>query len=147
METAGAHSPLSAAGLHASVEGSLRRLQVDTIDIFYLHQPDHQADLDETLTEIAALQAEGKIGALGVSNYAAWQVMDVIAAAQRAGASRPVVGQNVFNLLARRIEDEWAEFAATHQILTMCYNPLAGGMLARRPDPQTAPSRFATSSL
>ncbi|MFV0426014.1 MAG: aldo/keto reductase, partial [Beutenbergiaceae bacterium] len=40
-----------------------------------------------------------------------------------------------------------AEFAATHQILTMCYNPLAGGMLARRPDPQTAPSRFATSSL
>ena len=74
---AGDHSPLSARGLRASVEGSLGRLSVETIDLFYLHQPDRSVTLDETLTTVAELQAERKIGALGVSNYAAWQVADL----------------------------------------------------------------------
>ena len=145
---AGDHSPLSARGLRASVEGSLGRLSVETIDLFYLHQPDRSVTLDETLTTVAELQAERKIGALGVSNYAAWQVADLEAAAARTGATRPVVGQNVYNLLARRIEDEWVEFAAAHHVLTMCYNPLAGGLLVGVPDAAAqAPSRFSTSSL
>jgi aryl-alcohol dehydrogenase-like predicted oxidoreductase len=58
-----------------------------------------------------------------------------------------VVGQNVYNLLARRIEDEWLEFARTHDVLTMCYNPLAGGLLARVPDDANEPSRFTGSVL
>lgn len=145
---AGENSPLSAAGLRASVEGSLRRLRVDVIDLFYLHQPDRSADLDETLSTVAQLQDEGKIRALGVSNYSAWLVGDVAATAARVGASAPVVAQNVYNMLARRIEDEWAEFARTHHVLTMCYNPLAGGLLAAPPDPSgQAPSRFSTSVL
>ncbi|MFV0405752.1 MAG: aldo/keto reductase [Propioniciclava sp.] len=145
---AGANSPLSAAGLRASVEGSLRRLQVDSIDLFYLHQPDRGATLAETLTTIAELQEEQKIAALGISNYAAWQAVDIITAAQAAGATPPIIGQNVYNLLARRIEDEWVECAATHKIHTMCYNPLAGGLLATRPDPGgSTPTRFSTSSL
>ena len=130
------------------MEGSLGRLSVETIDLFYLHQPDRSVTLDETLTTVAELQAERKIGALGVSNYAAWQVADLEAAAARTGATRPVVGQNVYNLLARRIEDEWVEFAAAHHVLTMCYNPLAGGLLVGVPDAAAqAPSRFSTSSL
>jgi len=144
---AGDHSPLSAAGLRASVEGSLRRLDVESVDLFYLHQPDRAASLDETLETVAALRAEGKITALGLSNFAAWQAVDVIAAAERAGAPRPVVAQNVYSVLARQIEDEWLECGATHGIATMAYNPLAGGLLARRPSTEGTPDRFTGSVL
>ena len=144
---AGDHSPLSAAGLRASVEGSLRRLDVESIDLFYLHQPDRAASLDETLGTIAQLHEEGKISALGISNFAAWQALDVIAAADAAGAPRPVVAQNVYSVLARQIEDEWLECGATHDIATMAYNPLAGGLLARRPSTEGTPDRFTGSVL
>lgn len=143
---AGDHAPLSAAGLRASVEGSLRRLDVDVIDLFYLHQPDRATPLAETMDTVAALRAEGKITALGVSNYAAWQVLDIVHHAERLGMPGPVVGQNVYNLVARRMEDEWFEFAATHGVLTMCYNPLAGGLLVNRPGDEV-PSRFTGSVL
>lgn len=83
---AGEHSPLSAAGLRASVEGSLARLQTDHIELFYLHQPDRAAPLTETLTAVAELVREGKIGALGVSNYAAWQIAELNHTADAVGA-------------------------------------------------------------
>lgn len=144
---AGDHSPLSAVGLRASVEGSLGRLDVESIDLFYLHQPDRAAALSETMDTLAQLHAEGKITALGISNFAAWQALDVVAAAEAAGAPRPVVAQNVYSVLARQIEDEWLECGATHGIATMAYNPLAGGLLARRPSIEGTPDRFTGSVL
>ncbi|MGC2942810.1 aldo/keto reductase [Brevibacterium sp. FAM 24638] len=144
---AGENSPLSAAGLRASVEGSLRRLDVDSVDLFYLHQPDRAATLDETLETVAELHSEGKIAALGISNFAAWQTVDVVAAARRAGAPTPAVAQNVYSVLARRIEDEWLECGRTHGIATMAYNPLAGGLLARRPSTEGTGDRFTGSVL
>lgn len=143
---AGEHAPLSAAGLRASVEGSLRRLGVDVIDLFYLHQPDRDTPIRETIETVAALRAEGKITAFGVSNYAAWQALEIVHEAARLGIPGPVVGQNVYNLVARRMEDEWFAFAATHGLLTMCYNPLAGGLLVRRPSGD-GPTRFTGSVL
>ncbi|QQR99551.1 MAG: aldo/keto reductase [Austwickia sp.] len=143
---AGEHAPLSAAGLRASVEGSLRRLDVDRVDLFYLHQPDRATPIGETLETIAALRSEGKIGALGISNYSAWQALEIVHEAKRIGMPGPVVAQNVYNLVARRMEDEWFEFADRYGVLTMCYNPLAGGLLVRRPD-EEAPSRFSGSVL
>ena len=125
----GQHAPLSREGLRNSVEGSLRRLGVDSIDLFYLHQPDRATPLQETLGTVAELAAEGKIGALGVSNFAAWQIADVIHTAREVGAPRPVVAQQLYNLVARRVEEEYLEFAATHQVHTMVYNPLGGGLL------------------
>lgn len=125
----GQNSPLSSAGLRNSVEGSLRRLGVESIDLFYLHQPDRAAPLHETLRTVAELVAEGKIGALGVSNFAAWQIADVIHVAREVGAPRPVVAQQLYNLVARRVEEEYLEFAATHNVHTMVYNPLGGGLL------------------
>lgn len=144
---AGDHPPLSPAALRASVEGSLRRLDVDVVDLFYLHQPDRKTPIRATMDCMAELHAEGKIRALGVSNYAAWQIADVDEAARRAGAPRPVIAQNVYNLLARRIEDEYLEYAHTHGLVTACYNPLAGGLLARVPDENAVPSRFDGSML
>ncbi|PRX99699.1 aldo/keto reductase [Allonocardiopsis opalescens] len=129
---AGEHSPLSAKGLRASLEGSLRRLGTERVDLFYLHQPDRAAPLAETLGTVAELVAEGRIGALGVSNYAAWQIGELNRAADEAGAPRPVVAQQLYNLLARRIEAEYVEFAEATGLVTMVYNPLGGGLLTGR---------------
>ena len=146
---AGEHSPLSAAGLRACVEGSLSRLGTDHVDLFYLHQPDRAASLAETLGAVAELVAEGKIGALGVSNYAAWQIAEVNHAADEVGAPRPVAAQQLYNLLARRIEEEYAEFAAVTGLTTVVYNPLGGGLLTGRHsfDSDPAEGRFGNSRL
>jgi aryl-alcohol dehydrogenase-like predicted oxidoreductase len=145
----GQDSPLSPAGLRRSVEGSLRRLGVDSIDLFYLHQPDRATPLAETLGTVAALAEEGKIKALGVSNFAAWQIADVLHVAREVGAPRPVVAQQLYNLVARRVEEEYLEFAATHDVHTMVYNPLGGGLLTGKHSFEAKPSegRFGDSKL
>ncbi|MBP1137294.1 aryl-alcohol dehydrogenase-like predicted oxidoreductase [Arthrobacter sp. PvP023] len=145
----GEHSPLSPAGLRNSVEGSLRRLGVDSIDLFYLHQPDRLTPLQDTLATVAELFAEGKIGALGVSNFAAWQIADVIHTAREVGAPRPVVAQQLYNLVARRVEEEYLEFAATHNVHTMVYNPLGGGLLTGKHsfDAKPTEGRYGDSKL
>jgi aryl-alcohol dehydrogenase-like predicted oxidoreductase len=146
---AGDNSPLSAAGLRASVEGSLSRLNADHVELFYLHQPDRAAALAETLQTVAELVSEDKIGALGVSNYAAWQIAEVNHTADQVGAPRPVAAQQLYNLLARRIEDEYVEFAAVTGLTTVVYNPLGGGLLTGRHSFDTAPTegRFGDSRL
>jgi aryl-alcohol dehydrogenase-like predicted oxidoreductase len=146
---AGENSPLSAAGLRASVEGSLTRLQTDHVELLYLHQPDRAASLAETLTMVAELIAEGKIGALGVSNFAAWQIAELNHVADAVGAPRPIAAQQLYNLLARRIEDEYVEFAAVTGLTTVVYNPLGGGLLTGRHSFDADPSegRFGDSRL
>jgi len=146
---AGDHSPLSAAGLRASVEGSLSRLGTDNIDLFYLHQPDRAAPMSETLGTVAELVAEGKIGKLGVSNYAAWQIAELNHTADDVGAPRPVAAQQLYNLLARRIEEEYVEFASVTRLTTVVYNPLGGGLLTGRHsfDNDPAEGRFGDSRL
>ncbi|MBK1786339.1 aldo/keto reductase [Prauserella cavernicola] len=126
---AGEHSPLSPQGLRASVEGSLRRLGVSHLDLFYLHQPDYATPIEDTLSTVADLVAEGKIRELGVSNFAAWQIVEANHVADRVGAPRPVVAQQLYNLLARRIDEEYAAMAAATGLETMVYNPLGGGLL------------------
>ena len=143
------NSPLSPKGLRLSVEASLSRLGTDYVDLFYLHQPDRAASLDDTLTTVAELVAEGKIRQLGVSNFAAWQICEVVRVADRVGAPRPIVAQQLYNLLARRIEDEYAEYAAVTGLTTMVYNPLGGGLLTGKHQFTEVPceGRFGDSRL
>ncbi|WP_079023599.1 aldo/keto reductase [Streptomyces odonnellii] len=128
----GGHAPLSAAGMRAALEGSLKRLGTDRVDLFYLHQPDRATPLAETLSAVAEFVAEGKILALGVSNHAAWQISELVRTAKEVGAPRPVIAQQLHNLLARRLEEEYAEYAAVTGLRTMVYNPLGGGLLTGR---------------
>ncbi|MBT2534582.1 aldo/keto reductase [Arthrobacter sp. ISL-69] len=146
---AGDHTPLSAEGLRRSVDGSLRRLATDRLDLFYLHQPDRKAPLEETLAVVGRLIREGKIGAWGVSNFAAWQISELNAAADASGTPRPVVAQQLYNLLATRIEDEYLEFAQHTGLLTMVYNPLGGGLLTGKHTFTESPTegRFGSSRL
>jgi aryl-alcohol dehydrogenase-like predicted oxidoreductase len=105
--------------------------------------------MSETLATVAELVTEGKVGALGVSNYAAWQIAEANHIAEEVGAPRPIVAQQLYNLLARRIEDEYAEFAGVTGLVTMVYNPLGGGLLTGRHSFDAAPAegRFGTSRL
>ncbi len=145
----GDHSPLSPAGLRTSLDGSLARLGTDHVDLFYLHQPDRAVPLRDTLATVAEFVAEGKVRALGVSNYAAWQIAEINHLADEVGAPRPIVAQQVYNLIARRIEDEYAEFAAVTGLVTMVYNPLGGGLLTGKHtfDADPAEGRFGDSRL
>ncbi|MDH6630113.1 aryl-alcohol dehydrogenase-like predicted oxidoreductase [Streptomyces sp. LBL] len=145
----GEHAPLSAPGLRAALDGSLKRLGTDRVDLFYLHQPDRTTPLAETLATVAEFVAEGKVLALGVSNYAAWQIAELVRVADEVGAPRPVLAQQLHNLLARRIEEEYVEYAAVTGLRTMVYNPLGGGLLTGRHRYEKAPEggRFGDSRL
>jgi aryl-alcohol dehydrogenase-like predicted oxidoreductase len=146
---AGDNAPLSAVAVQKCVDASLRRLRTDRLDLLYLHQPDRQTRLEETLGAVADLVRTGKVLGLGVSNYAAWQIADVEVAADSVGAPRPTVAQQLYNLLARRIEEEYTEFARVHGLQTMVYNPLGGGLLTGRHAFGQPPTdgRFGSSAL
>jgi aryl-alcohol dehydrogenase-like predicted oxidoreductase len=146
---AGDHPLLSAPALRASIDGSLRRLDTDRIDLYYLHKPDRETPLAETLTTIAELVRAGKVRALGVSNFAAWQISELNQVADAVGAPRPVVAQQLYNLVARRIEEEYLEFATTTGLHTMVYNPLGGGLLTGKHSFTETPveGRFGSSNL
>jgi aryl-alcohol dehydrogenase-like predicted oxidoreductase len=146
---AAGNSPLSPKGLRLSLEASLSRLGTDYVDLFYLHQPDRAASLEDTLSTVADLVSDGKIRALGVSNFAAWQIGEVVRVADLVGAPRPVVAQQLYNLLARRIEDEYVEYADVTGLITMIYNPLGGGLLTGRHSftEETTEGRFGDSRL
>ncbi|MGI5424006.1 aldo/keto reductase [Streptomyces sp. CA-179760] len=145
----GDHAPLSPAGLRAALEGSLKRLGTDHVDLFYLHQPDRATPPAETLATVAEFVREGKVGALGVSNHAAWQIAELSRTAEEVGAPRPVIAQQLHNLLARRIEEEYVEYAAVSGLRTVVYNPLGGGLLTGRHTFEQAPDRgrFGDSKL
>jgi aryl-alcohol dehydrogenase-like predicted oxidoreductase len=146
---AGGEPLLSRKGIRASLEASLRRLGTDRVDLLYLHQPDRSVPVAETAQALAEVVEAGLVGAVGVSNFAAWQVSDVEAACVAAGAPPPVVAQQLYNLVARRIEAEYVEYARTHGLATVVYNPLGGGLLTGRHRFDEAPDegRFGSSRL
>ncbi|MEU0805210.1 aldo/keto reductase [Streptomyces sp. NPDC005970] len=146
----GEHAPLSPEGLRAALDGSLKRLGTDHVDLFYLHQPDRGTPLAETLATVAEFVQAGKVLALGISNFAAWQIAELNRVADEVGAPRPVVAQQLHNLLARRVEEEYVEYAAyAAGLRTMVYNPLGGGLLTGRHSFEQAPAggRFGDSKL
>lgn len=111
------------------VEGSLRRLQTDYIDVYYLHTPDPDTPIAETVDTLADLTRAGKIRYWGVSNFASWQLADADSTAVMRGAPRPVLSENVYNLLCRSVEPELVPCLQSHRIGMTVFNPLAGGLL------------------
>jgi aryl-alcohol dehydrogenase-like predicted oxidoreductase len=122
---------LSRAAVLRAADESLARLGVERLDVYYLHAPDHGVPIEETLAAMEELRAAGKIGAVGVSNYAAWQILEM-RHVPGAGSVAPVMSQVMYNLLVRQIEVEYAAFTRRYPIHTTVYNPLAGGLLTGR---------------
>jgi aryl-alcohol dehydrogenase-like predicted oxidoreductase len=146
---AGGAPPLSAKAIQACIRGSLSRLGLERVDVYYLHQPDRATPFEETLGAIAELVEAGTVGSLGVSNFAAWQIAELRRVAAGTGAPQPVFSQPLYNLLARRIEEEYVEFSAHAGLFDIVYNPLGGGLLTGRHRFDDVPTdgRFGSSKL
>ncbi len=146
----GAPEGLSRGRILAAIDESLSRLGTDFVDIYYLHVPDHTTPLGETLEAVAELLGRGKIRAWAVSNYASWQILEMLHLAERRGLPPPVMSQVLYNVLIRQLDIEYFRFARAHKLHSTIYNPLAGGLLsgkhAREPEP-TKGSRFDKNAL
>jgi len=122
-------SGLSRAAIHKAIDSSLQRLQTDYVDLYYLHQPDYDVPIEETLAAMDELVKAGKVRYPAVSNYAAWQVAEIHCISQKNGFKPPFISQPMYNLLARAIEDEYLPFCRRYGVAVVPYNPLAGGLL------------------
>lgn len=112
-----------------AVEGSLRRLATDRIDLFYLHRFDDATDLGETLRAVEDLVRSGKILYPACSNFAAWQIAHALGI-QAANAWAPLVAtQPMYNLVKRQVEVEILPMARSLGVAVIPYSPTGGGLL------------------
>jgi aryl-alcohol dehydrogenase-like predicted oxidoreductase len=121
---------LSRRNIVSSVDASLKRLDTDYIDIYYMHAPDYETSIEESLETMSTLVKTGKIRYIGVSNYAAWQIADMLAICDKRNYIAPIITQNVYNPITRGIETELVPFLKAHGLGMAIYNPIAGGLLA-----------------
>ncbi len=143
----GGRTRADAANLNLALEGSLRRLRTDYIDLYQLHWPDRQTNnfgrlgftfdptdsfvpAEETLRALQDMVASGKVRHFGLSNETPWGVMSFLRAAEMAGLPRVVSIQNPYHLLNRSFEVGLAEMAIREQVGLLAYSPLAAGLLS-----------------
>jgi aryl-alcohol dehydrogenase-like predicted oxidoreductase len=114
---------LKAESIRRECEASLRRLKVDSIDLYQIHWPDPALEIEEGWAALATLKKAGKVRNIGVSNFSVAQM-------QRAQAIAPITSlQPKYSLLHRDIEEEILPFAAREGIGILAYSPMASGLL------------------
>lgn len=125
---------------------SLRRMKRDAVDLLYFHFPDAKTPIEGALETVAELHRQGKIKEFGLSNYPAWQVVDIAYKCDKMGCPRPAVYQGMYNALCRNVEPELFPALRSLGVRFYAFNPLAGGILTgkhRSFDDAPAPGRFA----
>jgi aryl-alcohol dehydrogenase-like predicted oxidoreductase len=130
---------LSRRWLMLACEASLRRLGTDWIDVYYLHKEDHSTPLEETVNAVGDLIRQGKIRYLGLSNFRAWRIAEIVRLCDRAGIDRPLVLQPYYNALNRMPETELLPACAHYGLGVVPYSPLARGVLTGKYDPDAPP--------
>lgn len=118
----------SAANITKHFDTCRMQLQQDSIDLLYMHRFDDGTPLEETFTVLAELQSRGAIRHIGVSNYAAWQVMKAQTVAQSLGTKIDAI-QPMYSLVKRQSEVEIFPMAVDQDIAIIPYSPLGGGLL------------------
>jgi aryl-alcohol dehydrogenase-like predicted oxidoreductase len=114
------------------VENSLRRLQTDWIDLYQMHRPDPETDVEETLGALTDLQRQGKIRAFGSSTFPAHEIVEAQWVAERRGLSRFVTEQPPYSILVRGIEADVLPVAEKYRMGVIPWSPLGGGWLTGR---------------
>lgn len=132
-------SGMSRKWIRQAVQGSLKRLGTDYIDIVYMHKADFNAPLEEMVLAFADLIREGSIGYFAVSNFKAWRMVETVRLAREAGIAPPVATQPLYNLVNREAEVEIFPAAAHFGVGTVCYSPLARGILTGKYRPGAEP--------
>ena len=131
---------LSRRHLSTALDASLRRLQVDTIDLYQVHAFDPLTPLEETLRFLDGAVAAGKIRYVGLSNFTGWQLQRAVDLAEFHGWSVPVTLQPHYNLLGRELEWEIVPACAANGLGILPWSPLAGGWLTGKYRPDERPS-------
>ena len=129
-----------------AIEESLRRLNVDHIDLYQIHQPDADTPVAETLGALGELIAEGKVREIGCSNFTSAQLAEAEQAAKDNDVPRFVSVQNEYSLLCREPEAEVLPLCAKYDIAFLPYFPLASGLLTgkyTKGQPPPSDSRLA----
>jgi len=141
------HNCLDRQNIEAAIDGSLRRLQTDYVDLYQLHWPDrstnffgelnyrhqpneHSVPIEETLRVLADLVEAGKVRHIGLSNETPWGTMKFLQLAEQCGLPRAVSIQNPYSLLNRTFEIGLAEIAHREQCGLLAYSPLGFGVLS-----------------
>jgi len=112
-----------------AVDQSLRRLRTERIGLYYCHRWDETTPIEETLRGLDDLIRMGKIGYIGASAYASWQLAHANVLAELKGWTRFVVLQSEYNMLRRDVEREVLPYCRAHKVGFVPYYPLAGGFL------------------
>lgn len=129
------------------LETSLRKLRTDWIDLYQIHYPDPATPIEETLAALDAMVRQGKVRAVGCSNFSGGQIAEATARAGERGLARFVTAQNEWSLLKREVEREVIPACERHGLGQLPYFPLASGMLTgkyRRGQELPAGTRLAT---
>jgi len=114
---------LKAESIRGECEGSLRRLRTDVIDLYQIHWPEPDEDIEEGWVELTRLQKEGKVRYIGVSNFSVSQM-------KRAQAIAPITSlQPPYSVVTREIEDEILPFTQRNNIGVIVYSPMSAGLL------------------
>uniref|UniRef100_A0A7R9WPP7 NADP-dependent oxidoreductase domain-containing protein n=1 Tax=Craspedostauros australis TaxID=1486917 RepID=A0A7R9WPP7_9STRA len=141
---------LSPPNLRQQLEDSLRDLQVEQVDLFYLHAPDANNPIEPTLETVQALYEEGRFLRFGLSNFTAWETVHIHAYMKQRSYILPTVYQGMYNAITRMVETELFPALRRCDMVFYAYNPLAGGMLTGKYTPQCdnkdVGQRFAGSS-
>ncbi|XP_029287697.1 LOW QUALITY PROTEIN: aflatoxin B1 aldehyde reductase member 3 [Cottoperca gobio] len=120
---------LKPESVRSQLETSLQRLRTDSVDLFYLHAPDHQNPIQDTLRACNELHKEGKFKEFGLSNYASWEVSEIASICRHNNWIVPTVYQGMYNATTRQVETELLPCLRYYGMRFYAYNPLAGGLL------------------
>jgi aryl-alcohol dehydrogenase-like predicted oxidoreductase len=118
--------------IRREVENSLRRLRTDWIDLYQIHRPEEDTDIDETLGVLTDLVHEGKVHYIGSSTFPASQIVEAHWTAERRGRERFVCEQPPYSLLVRGIENDVLPTCGRYGMGVIPWSPLAGGWLSGR---------------
>ncbi len=115
-----------------ALDESLERLQTDWIDLYQIHRPDDETDIEETLSALSDLQASGKIRSFGCSTFPAERIVDAHYVAERRGLGRFRSEQAPYSILARAVETAVLPVCERHGMAVITWGPLGSGFLTGR---------------
>jgi len=136
---------LSRSAIVKGIEDSLMRLRTDYVDLYYLHQPDYDVPLEESLEAADHLVRAGKVRFLGASNYAGWQVCQMLSLAEKKNWQPVRVAQPLYNLIARGIEQEFLPMCREFGLATIAYKQVSALSFAS-PGNKASPAANLTPS-
>jgi aryl-alcohol dehydrogenase-like predicted oxidoreductase len=122
-----------------AIEGSLKRLQADYVDLYYLHVDREEFPLESTISTMGQLIASGRIRHFGISNFRGWRIAEVIRVCDKLGIERPVVCQPYYNAMNRGPEVEILAACDHYGMGVVPYSPIARGVLTGKYQPGEKP--------